>query len=329
MMPERPLENFSAIRSRSVGTMREALARTLNTEPTLDVTSREKTLDAVYNTCRLRHAGLSYLTYGAPVTVKLPSTDFFSQLILLKGAGRIAIGGTSVSAAQGTGVASSPGSEFSATFDGQYEQLSLRLDPTALTAKLAAILDKPIGRALQVDVVQNPQNPSTKFLHHLFSHFVHELSVTGLPFSALLLSEIEQALMVAYLYGNQHNYSHLLECESPRAAPGQIRRAEEYIEAHCDRPISVEDIAAACGASVRSVFRLFKQSRGYSPMEFAKQVRLRRAKQMLDRANAPTTVADVALTCGFADLGRFSKEYRRSFGERPSETLRRSKAAAA
>ena len=40
---------------------------------------------------------------------------------------------------------------------------------------------------------------------------------------------------------------------------------------------------------------------------------------------APTTVTRAALASGFSQLGRFAVEYRRVFGERPSETLRRAR----
>jgi AraC-like DNA-binding protein len=111
----------------------------------------------------------------------------------------------------------------------------------------------------------------------------------------------------------------------PSIAPWQVRRVEDYIEANWDQPISVEDLAMATGASVRSIFRTFKQSRGRSPMEFAKQVRLQHAHELLTSGNTATSVTNVALACGFGDLGRFSKDYRQRFGQLPSVTLNRSK----
>ena len=119
----------------------------------------------------------------------------------------------------------------------------------------------------------------------------------------------------------------LLERQPPSIAPWQVRRVEDYIAANWDQPIGVEDLAAATGASVRSIFRTFKQCRGYSPMEFVKQVRLRRAHEMLTCGDTTTSVTDVAFACGFGDLGRFSKDYRARFGALPSATLHRSKGA--
>jgi len=48
------------------------------------------------------------------------------------------------------------------------------------------------------------------------------------------------------------------------------------------------------------------------------------ARRALSRADsARTTVTAIALDHGFGELGRFSVQYRRLFGESPSETLRR------
>jgi transcriptional regulator GlxA family with amidase domain len=58
-------------------------------------------------------------------------------------------------------------------------------------------------------------------------------------------------------------------------------------------------------------------------MEFLKRSRLRRTREQLLAASAGTTVREVALRWGFSHLGRFSADYQQTFGESPSQTLRR------
>jgi hypothetical protein len=77
------------------------------------------------------------------------------------------------------------------------------------------------------------------------------------------LAELEQSVIVAFLCANRHDESHLLDREPMGAAPWQVRRAEEYIEAHWDQPITVDALAVATGASARSIFHFFNTSRGY------------------------------------------------------------------
>ena len=59
-------------------------------------------------------------------------------------------------------------------------------------------------------------------------------------------------------------------------------------------------------------------------MKYAKQIRLESAQRALLAARSGiTTVTDVAMDHGFFQLGRFSADYRRVFGELPSVTLGR------
>jgi len=105
----------------------------------------------------------------------------------------------------------------------------------------------------------------------------------------------------------------------------QVRRAEEYIETHWNEPITIASLARATAASARSIFYHFKTSRGQSPMSFLKQVRLEHAKDMLEHSGIRRSVTQIAVECGFGNLGHFAGDYLKRFGERPSDTLKRSK----
>jgi len=75
---------------------------------------------------------------------------------------------------------------------------------------------------------------------------------------------------------------------------------------------------------IRSVlFSAFRKARGYTPMEFLTDERLQSARERLLKSNFESSVALIALECGFINLGRFSQYYRKRFGELPSETLRK------
>jgi transcriptional regulator GlxA family with amidase domain len=105
----------------------------------------------------------------------------------------------------------------------------------------------------------------------------------------------------------------------------QARRAEQYIETHWNEPITIASLARATAASARSIFYHFKTSRGQSPMSFLKQVRLEHARNMLEHSGVTRSVTQIAVECGFGNLGHFAGDYLKRFGERPSETLKRSK----
>jgi transcriptional regulator GlxA family with amidase domain len=70
------------------------------------------------------------------------------------------------------------------------------------------------------------------------------------------------------------NYRVILGLRPRSSTSWQVRRAEKYILAHWDEPITIEALARETSTSTRTIFHHFKQSRGQSPMAFVKQVRL-------------------------------------------------------
>ncbi|MCC6766167.1 MAG: helix-turn-helix domain-containing protein [Deltaproteobacteria bacterium] len=119
---------------------------------------------------------------------------------------------------------------------------------------------------------------------------------------------------------------------TPVAAYGRrrrgVRRVIEYVTDHPDADTTAANLCGIAGVSERTLEYGFREYLDVTPVRFLKLVRLNRARRDLLRASAqasapPTTVTDVALRWGFFELGRFAGEYRRLFGERPSETLRR------
>lgn len=101
-----------------------------------------------------------------------------------------------------------------------------------------------------------------------------------------------------------------------------IRRAERYLKSHLDRPFDSGALAMSLGIGERRIERLFLDSYGQSPCRWHLTARLNATRHELVHAGEGQRVTDIALRMGFSHLGRFSDEYRRIFGEYPSETLR-------
>ncbi len=103
--------------------------------------------------------------------------------------------------------------------------------------------------------------------------------------------------------------------------PG-LGKAEAYIHSHLGEKITLADLVTVSDTSPSSLLRAFRIHRGITPMKYVKQIRLESAQRTLLAANTgTTTVTTVAMDYGFFQLGRFSADYRRAFGELPSETL--------
>jgi AraC-like DNA-binding protein len=161
-------------------------------------------------------------------------------------------------------------------------------------------------------------------LLRLISFIIREQDRSNNLLSApLITASLIDALVFSLLTGQPHNHTARAQASPPRAEPRYVRKVEEYLAAHAADPISLPELSALAGISIRSIQAGFKSHRGYSPMAFLKERRLELAHKRLLGALPGTTVAEIALDCGFANLGRFSMSYRRRFGEAPSETLRR------
>jgi transcriptional regulator GlxA family with amidase domain len=127
-------------------------------------------------------------------------------------------------------------------------------------------------------------------------------------------------LLLTGLPGNRHA---ALSRPAPAADPLAVRRAQEFMEAHAERPIAMAEIAAASGVSLRSLQDAYRKARGLTLGEGLLMLRLERFRAGLMARDGHLSVAEVAFAAGFGHLGRAAAVYRERYGETPSETLRR------
>ena len=102
-----------------------------------------------------------------------------------------------------------------------------------------------------------------------------------------------------------------------------IARLEDLLAANRDRPLYLAEICATTGVSERTLRVCCHEHLGMGPVRYLWLRRMHLARAALIRADpARATVTSVATDHGFWELGRFSVEYRRLFGESPSGSLR-------
>jgi transcriptional regulator GlxA family with amidase domain len=106
------------------------------------------------------------------------------------------------------------------------------------------------------------------------------------------------------------------------AAPWAVRKAIDFITAHARRDISVGEVAAAAGTSLRTLQQNFQRSLKLSPQDYIKTVRLQGAHlELLDPASL-RSIEEIATDWGFVNRGHFATQYRKAFGQLPSQTRR-------
>jgi AraC family ethanolamine operon transcriptional activator len=98
--------------------------------------------------------------------------------------------------------------------------------------------------------------------------------------------------------------------------------ALDYIEGHASKPPSIEEICRASGVSWRTLDYAFRERFDLTPKQYLQAIRLQRVRRDFLRKYPHSSISDIAATWGFWHMGQFAADYRRQFGELPSETVR-------
>ena len=217
---------------------------------------------------------------------------------------------------------------FSFEFSEGFSTMTLAITPNARGEHFFKLthrsLNAPLRFTPRIDVTHGPAAGVARLIAFVFDECDH---TSGLTTSPLMLADLHEAVLTAMLTSLPHDQSHALAGPAPWIAPGYVRRAEEWLDAHAHEPVTSSKAAAAAGVSVRSLQEAFRRYRGVSPQQFLKERRIELARAQLLAGEDGATVKSIATATGYNNPGRFSAEYHRRFGELPSETLRRAQRA--
>ncbi len=217
----------------------------------------------------------------------------------------------------------SPGRPASYESDSHYEGMYVHIPGRVVDATLEALVPdtsrEPLRFDLSVDLRAVGGAECLRLLEFMCAEADREVSVLHAPIVAARLSE---ALVCALLLGLPHNHSKLVRAPTPAAGAAYVRRAEEYLAANVHKHVSVADLAAVAGVSVRTLHAAFRSHRRSTPLAFVRARRLELARAQL-LSGEVASVTEVAFACGVEHLGRFSAAYAQRFGESPRETLRK------
>jgi AraC family ethanolamine operon transcriptional activator len=99
-----------------------------------------------------------------------------------------------------------------------------------------------------------------------------------------------------------------------------VQQAREYLRDAQDTSVDIESLCRELGVSRRTLQYSFQEQVGMNPVAYLRAQRLNGVRQMLKKGKS---VTDAATAWGFWHFGHFSQEYKKLFGELPSDTLRR------
>jgi AraC-like DNA-binding protein len=98
------------------------------------------------------------------------------------------------------------------------------------------------------------------------------------------------------------------------------RRAEDWMRAHLGESITIPEVCRALGVSRREIEYAFRLIHDESPRDYLQALRLNAIRHALICGRSDQSISHLALAHGVTHLSRFAANYRRMFGESPTET---------
>jgi AraC-like DNA-binding protein len=281
-------------------------------------------LDACLNCIALPNLYISYVHYDAEVSVWTTEANCdFWVVPPIRGPFETVLGRHERVCIPGGAVVMSPRRGGLIRSSAGSARLSLRLLGPALIRHLSALLGEPIDAPLQLAPAMDlTHGYGRSIAGHLRQAIADAESGGSLLCDRAIARSFEEFVLTALLLSHPHSYSEPLRRLDRPAAPRDVKRAIDFIEARLDSVVTLADIVAASGVPGRTLFRHFKDRHGVSPMRYLRLARFRKVREALQQGGLDQDVAEVATRWGFEHMGRFAVEYRQRFGERPSDTLK-------
>ncbi|MEO9656137.1 GlxA family transcriptional regulator [Marinomonas sp.] len=181
---------------------------------------------------------------------------------------------------------------------------------------------------------QNHETTQALFPH---VHFVQELLVIDRTFFSCPggLSGLDMMLHLIDTHydkniisqvADEMIYTHDRDHTGPQRRSLQIRldsrnknliEAVQLMERNIEEPLLVSELAEHIGISRRELERLFKRNLKQGPKSFYRQLRLEKARNMLQQTKE--TVTTISVACGFVSLSHFTRCYQQQYGKKPSQ----------
>ena len=245
----------------------------------LDIVSRVAYLPGIFIGCI--HYGAAVSAGGRPDRQK---DDFWVHFPLRGNSEMVSRAGSLpcnpkrsvVISAQGHFLRSAPGSE----------RITLSISKATAMTQLAALLGDIPSRRLEFAPEFDLGTAPARRLRRQVDFAIAELDDAGPEgMNPVTLGMYEQLIVTSLLLGQPNNYTAALQRLENKVAPGDVKRAIDFIEAHLQLPVTLTDIVRASGVPGRTLLEHFKDHRSVSPIRYLRNARLARAREALMRAD--------------------------------------------
>lgn len=111
-----------------------------------------------------------------------------------------------------------------------------------------------------------------------------------------------------------------MQCESTAPCSKMITDAIDYLRAHFNEPVTVEELCLHLGFSKYYFCRKFKAQTGRTVVDYLNFLRCANARRLI--ASGKYNISESARLSGFNNMSYFSRTYRAQMGSPPSESVK-------
>jgi AraC family transcriptional regulator len=141
------------------------------------------------------------------------------------------------------------------------------------------------------------------------AHVLRRVCVDQISLTPLEASSIAHMVAWRIVEHQSRVHNHAVPRNGTGLSAAILRLACDYIEENLSAQITLADIANHCCLSPWHFSKLFHESTGMAPYQFALSRRIERAKHQL--MTTDETVCDVAWDLGFENLSHFRRQFRK------------------
>lgn len=320
---QRPLAAHELFHSRDLDEARERVAAVFCPHR-LETLAEAQAFDACHHHLRGERLSLNYIEYGARTRIEPGELGhFYLVQIPLQGAAEIRNGPDHYVSTPGEAAVLNPHRATQMVWEAGTRQVLVQIARSAVEEYLARELGEVPRATLAFRGGFDLTSPGGAAFRRMVLYLIDEADLEAPAIGAgLMARQMESTLIAGLIEGHAHDLTPALARQRAAPRPRHLRLAEGYIEAHLDRPITLEEVAGAAGISARALQLAFREHRGTTPLTFWRDQRLARAHADLLAGQSGETVTDIALRWGFSHFGRFSEIYRARYGLSPRAALR-------
>lgn len=100
-----------------------------------------------------------------------------------------------------------------------------------------------------------------------------------------------------------------------------FRQAQEYIESTIESNFSILELCKELNISERNLRYIFGRNAGVSPKNYIQKIKLNKVRRLIKSNSIHEPINHLAIQYGFWHSGQFAADYKKLFGELPSETI--------